>query len=310
MVDQTGTSNLPPTEHPAFPAEPKAFIERLPPLVQSPMVFAAPHSGRHYPESFRSAANLNEHDLRLSEDAFVDQLFEPVTQRGATQIVATHARAYVDLNRAANELDSRMFAGSINDLTPENNSRVKAGLGVIPRIIGEGMPIYNGRLPAREAFSRLERVYIPYHKMLTSLLADRRKRFGAAVLIDCHSMPSGPEIKRGRKGQPDIILGDCWGSACAPELINLTERLFSAEGFGVRRNAPYAGGFATRHYGKPEHGIHALQIEINRSIYMDETRILKLDTFEDVQKRINKVAGSLINQLSLPGNSWVPKAAE
>lgn len=303
MVDQTGISDLP---H----AAPQAFIERLPPLVQSPLVFAVPHSGRHYPESLRSRATLNDHDLRLSEDAFVDQLFEPVIRRGATLLVATHARAYIDLNRAANELDTRMFNGSISELEPDNNTRVKAGLGVIPRIIGEGMPIYDDRLPAREAFSRLDRVYIPYHTKLADLLADRRKRFGAAVLIDCHSMPSGPVMKRSRKGQPDIILGDCWGSACAPELVNLAERLFINEGFGVRRNVPYAGGFATRHYGKPEQGMHALQIEINRSIYMNEAHIIKLDTFQEISARLNKVAATLINQISLPGHYSQPKAAE
>lgn len=233
--------------------------------------------------------------MRLSEDAFVDDLFDGIATRGATQLVATHARAYVDLNRAANELEPGMFSGEIGAYEVDLNNRVKAGLGVIPRVIGEGMPIYGDKIPIREAFKRLETVYTPYHEKLSALLHARHRNFGSAVLIDCHSMPSGPELGRRRKSQPDIVLGDCWGTSCSRELTGLVERLFLEAGLRVRRNIPYAGGFATRHYGQPSHNCHALQIEINRALYMDETRVEKLPQFEEVRAKMLSVSETVMS---------------
>lgn len=289
---------------------PDAFVLRLPVEVSSPFLFAVPHSGRHYPDSFRRRSRLDDRDLRLSEDAFVDDLFAGVSAFGATQIVATHARAYVDLNRAENELEPGMFSGEIGPYEVDLNNRVKAGLGVIPRMIGEGMPIYEGKIPIREAFKRLETVYEPYHNQVAEVLQTRHTTFGSSVLIDCHSMPSGPELGRRRKAQPDIVLGDCWGTSCSRELTGLAERLFLEAGLRVRRNIPYAGGYATRYYGKPGRACHALQIEINRGIYMDETRVEKLPEFDSVRDKMIAVAKSLIEHYDQLPRDIPAKAAE
>lgn len=291
----TKADTLPETELP------QAFVLRLPVRVTNPFLFAVPHSGRYYPDSFKRQSQLDGHTLRLSEDAFVDELFEGVTQEGATELVATHARAFVDLNRAENELEPSMFSGEIGAYEVDLNNRVKAGLGVVPRVIGEGMPIYEGKIPIREAFRRLETVYKPYHEQVASVLAARHSTFGSSVFIDCHSMPSGPELGRRRKSQPDVVLGDCWGTSCSRELTSLAERLLLDAGFRVRRNIPYAGGFATRHYGQPARNCHALQIEINRGLYMDEDRIEKLPHFDEIRERMQQVAEGLIsNYDSLP----------
>ncbi|WP_262694357.1 N-formylglutamate amidohydrolase [Kordiimonas aquimaris] len=288
---------------------PDAYVLRLPLKNRAPVVFAVPHSGRFYPESFHRASKLSPQDLRLSEDAFVDDLFEPVSQMGAAMLVATHARAYVDLNRSVDELDPSMFKDGLGDTPVDINNRVSAGLGVIPRIIGENMPIYENKLAAREAFKRLDAVYKPYHAKLADLLMSQIKTYGTSILFDCHSMPSGPELHRRGQPQPDIILGDCWGTSCNRELTSLAEKLFFEAGFNVRRNIPYAGGYATRHYGNPKNNCNALQIEINRSIYMDEKRVEKQPHFNEVRTRITTVASALIDATE-PQAKNPPLAAE
>ncbi len=290
--------------------EPPAFLAKAPTAASNPFVFAAPHSGRHYPGRFHQLSKLGAHQLRLSEDAFVDDLYDGVTAAGATQLVATHARSFLDLNRAANELEPAMFSGVCGNFDADLNNRVKAGLGVVPRIIGEGMPIYGGPIPIREAFKRLEEIYTPYHDKLKSLLMARHKQFGSAVLIDCHSMPSGPELGRRMQAQPDIVLGDCWGTSCSREVTGMTERLFLEAGFKVRRNVPYAGGYATRHYGAPARDCHALQIEINRSLYMNEKTVEKLASFNDVRLRILDVCRFMIQSYNSLHGAPLKKAAE
>ncbi len=294
---------------------PPPFLVRLPKIISSPFLFCTPHSGRYYPVGFRQQSPLGARELRLSEDAFVDELFEGVVQTGATELIATHARAFVDLNRAPNELEPDMFSGEHGAYEVDLNNRVKAGLGVIPRIIGEGMPIYDRKIPIREAFKRLDDVYHPYHNEVSGLLMARHRKYGSSVLIDCHSMPSGPELGRRRQSQPDIVLGDCWGTSCSRELTGLAERLLLEAGFRVRRNIPYAGGFATRHYGAPSRGCHALQIEINRSLYMDERRVEKLPHFDEVGQRLRGFSKELLgNYDTLPKDAvakdTVAKAAE
>lgn len=290
--------------------ETPSFLAKAPAGTHNPFVFAAPHSGRHYPKRFHDLSKLDARQLRLSEDAFVDDLFDGVTAFGSAQLVATYARSFLDLNRDANELEPGMFAGDIGDYEVDLNNRVKAGLGVVPRIIGEGMPIYDGLIPLREAFRRLDEVYIPYHEALKALLMARHKQFGASVLIDCHSMPSGPELGRRAQAQPDIVLGDCWGTSCARDITSMVERLFLDAGFKVRRNVPYAGGYATRHYGAPAQGCHALQIEINRSLYMDEKKVEKLPHFNEVQQRIVNVCHSMIQAFHGLQDISAQKAAE
>jgi len=278
----------------------------------SPFIFAAPHSGRYYPPDFKAKSALGARDLQRSEDAFVDLLFKDVPNFGGTQLVATHARAYLDLNRAANELDANMFAPRLDTKTLKASQRVNVGLGLIPRIIAEGVPIYKGPLPAREVERRLVAVHTPYHEKLSQLLSARRKDFGRAYLIDCHSMPSESCQKSKKRGQSvDIVLGDSWGSACARELTSLAEELFIAAGLRVRRNIPYSGGYSTTHYGNPAQNIHALQIEINRAIYMDEAQQTKLPEFDQVRNMLEDVCMQLISRTQ-NGHSrqTLPRAAE
>ncbi len=295
---------------------PPPFLVKTSTGAPSPFVFAAPHSGRHYPSSMRSATGLTDQALRMSEDAFVDELFCDARQHGACLMVATHARAYLDLNRSENELDADMFHPVLDESKLEASHRVKAGLGIIPRLVAEGLPIYSAPLPAREASQRIEAVYRPYHSQLRDLLAARKKHFGQAVLVDCHSMPSEAKQSRRRLRAvgPDIVLGDNWGSACARELTSLAEELLIRAGFKVRRNVPYSGGFSTQHYGNPNQGRHALQIEINRAIYMNEKTLAPLDTFTEVREKLGWFSRKLISEAprALPqlSHSDLPRAAE
>jgi N-formylglutamate amidohydrolase len=290
---------------------PPPYILRAPAQILSPFVFAAPHSGRFYPPDFIARSAPKGTRLRQSEDAFVDQLFEGIPQMGAALLVATHARAYLDLNRAANELDPTMFTPQLDPAGLNINHRVSAGLGLIPKIIAEGVPIYKSLLPAREAFKRTAAVHTPYHQKLAQLLKERQQKFGVAYLIDCHSMPSGSTVRRARKPGPDIVLGDSWGSACSREFTSLAEQLFIGAGFNVRRNVPYSGGFSTVHYGQPRKDIHALQIEINRRIYLDEASQSKLPEFTHVQKKLLEVCQQLTEQSwPQPSKQVYPLAAE
>jgi len=233
--------------------------------------------------------------LRKSEDAFVDELFAAAPALGAPLITARFPRAFVDVNRASGEIDPHMFdaplASSIGPRTP----RVAAGLGVIPRIVRDGVEIYGMRLPAREAAFRLESFYRPYHAALAKLVAETRALFGIAIVIDCHSMPP---TSRGT----DIVIGDCYGEAAAAELIVDAQRALAELGFSVARNAPYAGGYTTNLYGKPESGVHALQIEVNRALYLDEARMSKTAGFGHCQDRLRRFVARLI------GGSWMTLA--
>ncbi|MFC4349063.1 N-formylglutamate amidohydrolase [Kordiimonas lipolytica] len=257
-----------------------------------PFVFALPHSGRFYPKAMRAATHLSDHTLRLSEDAFVDRLFKSAPESGATLLVATHARAYLDLNRDEMELDPTMFTPALDPTMVQETHRVKAGLGIIPRLVAENVPIYTKQLPAREAFFRIDQVYKPYHEKLAALISTRRKQFGYAVVIDCHSMPS--ENRDGKRYGPDIVLGDNWGSACSRDMTSIAEELLIRAGFRVRRNVPYSGGFTTQYYGNPNQGRHALQIEINRAIYMNENKLEPLPEFGEIHDKLQWFSENLI----------------
>ncbi len=253
-----------------------AAFDVLEPARQTvPFVFASPHSGRVYPEAFRAAARLDPVTLRRSEDAFLDELFAAAPHFGAPLLRAHFPRAYVDPNREAFELDPAMFTDPLPAHCNTASPRVKAGLGTVARVVTSGEEIYRGKLTYADALDRVERFYRPYHAELARLIAATRQRFGACVLIDCHSMPSigGPMDQDPGLRRVDMVLGDALGTACAPAVTDAAERILAALGFAVARNVPYAGGYTTRHYGRPGTGVHALQIEIKRSLYMDETRI-------------------------------------
>lgn len=255
----------------------------------APVVFASPHSGRRYPEALLSQTRLTLQSLRRSEDAFVDELFAGAAAHGAPVLCATVARAFVDLNRDPTELDPDMF----HDGPPRGafplSPRVQAGLGAIPRIAGDGDEIYRRRLPIAEAERRLSNVHRPYHAMLETLVAETQSLFGCAILIDCHSMPScarGPQA-------PDIVLGDRFGASCHPELTAFVEQVLRGMGYKVARNAPFAGGHTTQTYGRPRAGVHALQIELDRGLYLQERSLTRSGAFSKVRADMTRLAEAL-----------------
>ena len=241
-----------------------------------PIIFASPHSGRAYPDHFLTAARLDALSLRRSEDSFVDELFAAAPEHGAPLLAATFPRAYCDANREPWELDPAMFADALPPWVNTTSARVGAGLGTIARVVASGETIYRGKLPFAEAELRVSTCWQPFHDSLAALIGETRARFGVCLLIDCHSMPShGHTVRSGAK-PTDFVLGDAHGTACTPRATRLVEGVLTGLGYTVQRNDPYAGGYITRHYGRPREGVHALQIEVARALYMDETRIERL----------------------------------
>jgi N-formylglutamate amidohydrolase len=255
-----------------------------------PFIFNVPHAGAVYPASFLAESRLDAMALRRSEDAFVDELFASAVGLGAPLMAARFPRAYLDLNREPYELDSRMFDGRLPPFANTRSMRVAGGLGTIPRIVADGQEIYRGRIPVGDALHRIEWLYKPYHRILRQLVRRTAQTFGQAILIDCHSMPSS-SVSREDGAKADMVLGDRYGTSCATLLIDLVEAAMRGRGYTVIRNKPYAGGFITEHYGEPTLGRHALQIEINRAIYMDERTLQKKPSFASL-------AGDLIEGFS------------
>ncbi len=275
-----------------------------------PLVLASPHSGNHYPADFLAAARLDARALRKSEDCFVDEIFSFAPALGVPMIRALFPRAFLDANREAYELDPEMFADPLPSYVNTRSPRVAAGLGTIARVVANGEDIYKGKLRFAEALDRIERCYTPYHTALRRLVEDTRAAFGHALLIDCHSMPSPGSATGGDRGgdrgrnRPDIVLGDCYGNACAAAVINAAEQFLRGLGYKVNRNNPYAGGYTTRHYGRPRQGIHALQIEIARDLYMNEAALTRLPFLGVLARHM----GELIDTLGrLPADGLGPR---
>ncbi len=262
-----------------------------------PFVFNVPHAGAVYPASFLAESRLDAMALRRSEDAFVDELFAAVSDLGAPLMAARFPRAYLDLNREPYELDSRMFDGRLPAFANTRSMRVAGGLGTIPRIVADGQEIYGARLPVEEALRRIEWLYKPYHRILRQLVRRTAEAFGHAILIDCHSMPSS-SVSRDEGAKADVVLGDRYGTSCAVVVIDLVEAAMRRRGYTVVRNKPYAGGFITEHYGEPALGRHALQIEINRAIYMDERTLQKKPGFAALAGNMSEVFAQVIAELS------------
>jgi N-formylglutamate amidohydrolase len=264
----------------------------------SPLVFSSPHSGNVYPRRFLEAARLDEAVLRRSEDAFVDALFGGVAALGAPLIRARFPRAYLDLNREPYELDPRMFEGQLPSFANTRSLRVAGGLGTIARVVGQAQEIYGRRLPVEEAIERIEKLYKPYHTCLRGLIDRARQIFGIAVLVDCHSMPSG-SLRQGQTKvvdspqRPDFVVGDRYGTSCAPDFVDVVEYELRRRGYEVQRNKPYAGGFITEHYGNPAGECHAMQIEVSRALYMDERTLSKGERFAEVAADLAKIAVAL-----------------
>lgn len=282
-----------------------AFQVLHPARHMSCVVFASPHSGRDYPWSFLRMSVLNQHSIRSSEDAFVDDLFDSAPDFGAVFLRARVPRAFVDLNRSSVELDPALIEG----LHPQgHNPRVASGLGVIPRVVANGRAIYRGKISRAEARRRIDQNWQPYHDMLQSLLDAAHDRFGQAVLIDCHSMPHEAMngISRGGMRRPDVVLGDRFGAAADGGIVDRIEAAFAGAGFVVTRNAPFAGAYITQAYGRPARSQHAVQIEIDRSIYMNERLIQPNAQFDAVRARLRDV----IAEIAMIGQERVPLAAE
>lgn len=261
---------------------------RTPEKLTTSVVFASPHSGRSYDAAFLTRSRLDRHTIRSSEDAFVDQLFSSVPLLGAPLLQALSPRAYVDLNRSPEELDPALIEGVSRR---GHNPRVLSGLGVIPRVVANGRPIYDGKLTMVEAQQRLNRVWYPYHDSLRGLLQQAHARFGQAILIDCHSMPREAldTVSRTRSRRPDIVIGDRFGVSADSDIVERIEAAFAAAGFETARNAPFAGAYIAQTYGRPSRGHHAIQIEIDRSLYMDEATLTRSPQFGTVTARLEQV---------------------
>tara|TARA_Y100001960_G_C14736739_1_gene860730 strand:- start:542 stop:1423 length:882 start_codon:yes stop_codon:yes gene_type:complete len=271
------------------------FEVLTPKAASSPLVFASPHSGSEYPADLLARSRLDAHSLRKSEDCFVDELFDEAPAQGAPLIRANFPRAYIDVNREAWELDPTMFHDDLPDYVNTQSYRVAGGLGTIARVVSSGTEIYGSKLKFAEAVRRINELYWPYHHALANLLDSSRRKFKHAVLIDCHSMPSVRRTAGQDSGheRAEIVLGDRYGTSCLPKLIDVAEETLTSLGYTVRRNAPYAGGFNTRHYGRPDDGIHALQIEIDRALYMDEAKIHRLPRMKKVKSHMTTLIEKL-----------------
>jgi N-formylglutamate amidohydrolase len=267
----------------------------------SPFILASPHSGRRYAASFLEQSRLDLMTLRRSEDGYVDLLFDMAPALGAPLIKALFPRAYVDVNRSALELDPMVFSGRLPSNADTRSNRVLAGFGVIPRLAADGLEIYPRKIPYREADYRLQTFYHPYHQALSALIDEAVARFGCAIVLDCHSMPSqGPPNRPGQQTHVDFVLGDRYGSSCAPCLTSLTHNLLTEAGYRVSRNAPYAGGYVSQNYGKPGENVHALQLEINRRLYLDEQRISRTAGFAPLRRFLEEFVGELM-KINLAG---------
>ena len=283
------TDELPPSreEHrPAF----EVFADVS---VDTPLIFASPHSGRFYPKRLMRAAVLDAEAIRRSEDVLVDDLISSARTSKIPLLTASYVRAFIDVNREPYELDQSMFSDQLPDFASIRTARVAAGLGSIARVVAEGQEIYREKLLFAEAKERIETVHHPYHDRLKALISSALNAFGMAVLIDWHSMPSAAAGGDARHAPPDVVLGDRFGAACAPLVTELLERQLRHHGYRVARNTPYAGGYTTEFYGRPSRGIHAVQIELNRQLYLDEKTLLPHEGFGALKERLGETIAAL-----------------
>ena len=266
----------------------------VPKALRSPLVLSSPHSGSVYPASFLAAARLDALALRRSEDAHVDALFAGAQAVGAPLLKALFPRAFLDVNREPFELDPRMFSDRLPAFVNTRSMRVAGGLGTIARIVGESQEIYRGKMTAEAGLRRIASLYQPYHGALMGLMEQAHQGFGMAVLVDCHSMPSLTAASGGSERiRADFVLGDRYGTSCDPLLMATAESELRRLGYVVQRNKPYAGGFITEHYGQPARNAHALQIEVNRALYMNETTLERVAGFDSIVTDIEACIAAL-----------------
>jgi N-formylglutamate amidohydrolase len=263
-----------------------------PDVWRAPIIFNSPHSGSVYPDEFLKASRIDLPALRRSEDSFMDELISGLSGCGFPTVKVNFPRSYVDVNREPYELDPRMFAGRLPSFANTRSMRVAGGLGTIPRVVGDGHEIYRERIAVDEALVRIEQLYKPYHRALRRLINKAHRTFGAAIVVDCHSMPS-VGVSREEPRRPDMVIGDRYGTSCAAQLADLVEKTMRRLGYSVGRNKPYAGGFITEHYGNPASGLHSIQLELNRAVYMDERRRSRGVRFAQVERDFVILADAL-----------------
>lgn len=264
----------------------------------TPFVFCSPHSGRIYPKVLLESARLDAHALRKSEDCYVDDIFASVVGLGAPLIAARFPRAYLDVNREPYELDPELFFERIPDFANTQSVRVAGGLGTVPRVVADSEEIYRQKLSIDAGLERIDRLYRPFHAALGRLLDRTRHQFGTAILIDCHSMPSASTAQPGI-GRPHFVLGDRFGASCDVKLTRFIRDVLAGAGYEVQLNRPYAGGFITEHYGKPARGVHALQLEINRSLYLDETTLQRTDGYHALAQAVGDLCARLFSEIPI-----------
>lgn len=261
--------------------------ERVPPIV-----LASPHSGTHYPDSFLADVAPGRLALMRAEDRFVDMLVSRTAEQlDLPLLTAVFGRTYIDLNRDPTELDPLILTGAPRFKLSE---RVRAGLGVLPRVATPGVAIYRGPLRLEEAYRRIVEVHEPYHRQLATLLARARGANGYAVLIDCHSMPSLPP-RQGQAGAA-MVIGDRNGMSSDPRIGDWLQTLLERD-FRTARNAPYAGGYSTEYHGNPALGTHAVQLEIDRSLYLDPASLSPNGNFTTTEASIRAALTRLLSRL-------------
>lgn len=272
------------------------FVTRRPAEQSSPLVFCSPHSGSVYPSALVTRSRLDPRALRKSEDCYVDELFGSAPHHGAPLLAARFPRAYIDVNREPYELDPELIEGTFPDYANSRSMRVAGGLGTIARIVADGEEIYSERIAIGDAMARIELLYKPFHAALAGLIEATRTLFGYAVLIDCHSMPSTSLSQSGPQ-RPDFVIGDRFGASCDPRVSRCVRDALASLGYRVQLNRPYAGGFITEHYGRPHQRIHAVQVEMNRSLYLDEASLAKRDAFVAVEASVGAFIATITRQL-------------
>jgi N-formylglutamate amidohydrolase len=283
-----------------------AFTVTMPRTQSAPFVFCSPHSGKVYPSAFLAASRLDAHALRKSEDCFVDELFGGVAEIGVPLLAARFPRAYLDVNREPYELDPELFREPMPPYANTQSVRVAGGLGTIARIVADGEEIYRQPLSLSVALERIDRLYKPFHNTLSGLIDATWRQFGMAVLIDCHSMPSA-SMGQPQSARPDFVLGDRFGASCDGRLTRCLRELLVGLGYEVQLNRPYAGGYITEHYGRPQRGLHALQIEVNRALYLNEASLARSPGFARVRRDLTTTATRLFDEFP---NILARRAAE
>ncbi len=288
---------MPARDGPPIPAELlPPYIVSAPEIPVAPFVLCSPHSGRTYPRSFVDLSRLSPLSLRKSEDCFVDDLFAPVAAIGVPLIAARFPRAFLDVNREPYALDPELFVDPLPDYANTQSVRVAGGLGTIARIVADGEEIYRHKLPLSAGLTRVEHLYVPFHTALRDLIEATRARFGYAILIDCHSMPSASMAPAGGP-RPDVVLGDRFGASADSRITRFLKDALTALDYEVHMNRPYAGGYITEHYGRPSRDVHAVQIEINRGLYLDEVSLRPTAGFSELQRDLLSLAAPLFNDL-------------